>query len=569
MAVWKLKKSEKNQQIGSLVHPVIRQLLFQRGLNSEEEMSIFLTPQYERDIHDPFLFSEMKKVVERLGKALKNKEKVAIFGDYDADGITSTIILQETLFEIGFVPEIYIPDKRTEGYGLNQAALDGFKTKNISLIITVDCGIANAEEIEYANSIGIDVIVVDHHHIPERLPEAFAIINPHMENCGYPFKNLAGVGVAFKLVQALYAQFLSKKIEQSKWLLDLVAIGTVADCVPLIGENRAIVAFGLVVLSKTKRVGLEELFQVGRIEIDEHHFPRAEQISFQIAPRINAAGRMDHANIAYNLLVEKNRVKARGLALELESKNQERQKATARVVEEVRALAKNQFKEKKLIFAESEHFPIGVVGLAAGKIAEEFYKPTVILQKDDKTSRGSLRSIPELSIISALEKCSKWLIKFGGHHQAAGILLQNENLKSFYECLDNVIEKELQDRELTPFTHIEMEIKTQEIDMEIAEVIQKLEPFGSGNPEPVFMMKKMIIHELKTVGSDGKHLKLFLRSKDGSPKVFEAIGFRLAKLFPLKNGDEIDIIFTINLDNWNGNRKLQLKMADIHPGTQQ
>jgi single-stranded-DNA-specific exonuclease len=565
MAIWKLKKSEKENNVGAKIHPVIRQLLFQRGIRSEDAMESFLAPQYERDLHDPFLFSAMKKVTERIRKALKDKEKVVIFGDYDADGVTSTVILKETLDRIGINPEVYIPDKRIEGYGLNQNAIDEFQKKNISLILTVDCGIANAEEIKYAQDLGIEVIVIDHHHIPEKLPEALAIINPHLHGCGYPFEDLAGVGVTFKVVQAIYAEFIPNDVEQSKWLLDLVAVGTVADCVSLTGENRALVEFGLVVMSKTKRIGLEELFRVGRIEIDDRHFPRAEQISFQIAPRINAAGRMDHANIAYNLLVEQNRVKARGLALELEGKNQERQKSTARVVEEVRMLAGDKFKDKKLIFAESEHFPIGIVGLAAGKIADEFYKPTVILQKESEISRGSLRSIPELNIIEALEECSQYLARFGGHHQAAGISVKNSQLESFYQQLDKVIEIKLAGKELAPFTQIEMELKAQDIDMEMAEVIAKLEPFGSGNPEPVFLMKNLVIHELKTVGSEGKHLKLFLRSNDGSPKIFEAIGFRLAKIHPLKNGDLIDVIFTVSLDSWNGNRKIQLKMIDLHP----
>ena len=306
MAKWLKKESVEIPVDFSLkLHPLVAKILLARGLKSEIELEKFITPDYQTDTHDPFLFSQMEKLVERIKQARDLREKVIIFGDYDADGITSSAILKETFSELGIEADVYIPDKRTEGYGLNLLAIDLFKVAGVKLIITVDCGITSLAETAKAKEFGIDVIITDHHHVPAQVPDAFAIINPHQEGCGYPFAELAGVGVAFKVVQAIYARLMPEKIGQTKWMLDLVSIGTIADCVPLIGENRLFVKYGLVVLSKTRRIGLLELFTVGRIAIDESAIPDTKKVSFYVAPRINAAGRINHANLAYNLIIEK------------------------------------------------------------------------------------------------------------------------------------------------------------------------------------------------------------------------------------------------------------------------
>lgn len=562
---WKLKeKIEIDKFAYSALHPIILEILCKRGLSTPDKIESFLRPDYDRDIFDPFLFKEMPKVIERLKIAKEKKEYVAIFGDYDADGVTSSSILKEALDSLGIKNKVYIPDKKLEGYGMNPKAVRELVDEKINLILTVDCGISNRNEIDIANENNIDVIVIDHHHIPANIPKALAIINPWMENSGYPFQELAGVGVTFKVVQAIYKSFMPGKEEKTKWMLDLVAIGTVADCVPLVSENRTIVKYGLLVLSKTRRVGLQEIFKVARIQIDENNFPDTHKISFQIAPRINAAGRMDHANSAFKLINESDIVSARALALELESNNQQRQKATQKVVDEVKTLAQNSFKDKKFIFAVGDHFPIGIVGLAAGKIAENFNKPTAILFKGNDVSQGSFRSIPHVNIIECIEKCSKYLVKFGGHSQAAGISIENENLEIFYEKLNEIIEKELEGKDITPEIEIDAEIKASELDFELAQQIQKLEPFGIENREPIFLMNNMIIQEIKVVGNGEKHLKFFLRSKDGSPKIFEAIGFNFNSDFShLKVGDEINIIFNLEIDSWNGNQKIQLRLIDL------
>lgn len=565
MKNWKIKDSVevKNVRDDSL-SPIILSLLFQRGIDTKEKIDNFLFPNYERDVLDPFLFSQMEQAVKRIGQARDKNEKVAIFGDYDADGVTSTAILKETMDKLGIVSITYIPDKKIDGYGMNLTAIEEFKKSNVKLIITVDCGITNVEEIEKASQYGMDTIITDHHNIPSETPVAIAIINHKLENSGYPSNALAGVGVAFKLVQALYQRFLTDQMDQVKWLLDLVAIGTVADCVPLIGENRALVKYGLVVLSKTRRTGLREIFSVARLKIDEDNFPDSHNISFQIAPRINAAGRVDHANTAYNLIMENNPVKARVLALELESNNQQRQKITEEVVKEIKSLAEEKFKDKKFIFAIEEHFPVGVVGLVAGKIADAFNKPTGVLRRGGKTSEGSFRSIPQLSIIKAIDECKDLLIKFGGHDQAAGLKIDNKNIDKFYDKLNSVIERELVGKDLSPQIEIDKEINAEDIDFSLVESLDKLNPFGEGNKKPVFLARNLIVDEINVVGKNAKHLKIFLRFQGNSPKIFEAIGFNMVSgNGHIQKGDMIDAVFNLEKDEWNGSKKIQLKLIDL------
>lgn len=565
MLIWKIKeKVPIPTGSGFSFHPLILALLFQRGLDSASKIQDYLSPDYTTGLPDPFLFLDMEKAVTRIGKAREKKEKVVIFGDYDADGITSSVILKETLDSLGIISDVYIPDKEKEGYGLNEKSVEAFLQDGVSLIITVDCGIANASEVALASEKGIDVIITDHHHVPRVIPKAFAIINQRMENESYPFQELAGVGTAFKLVQALYQKFMPEKEEQLKWFLDLVAIGTIADCVPLIGENRVLAKYGLLVLSKTRNVGLKELFQVGRIAIDENNIPDSTKVAFQIAPRINAAGRMEHASLAFNLLMQKNPVFARDFALDLEAKNQERQKVTATVFEEVKKVAETMFKEKKLIFALGNHFPSGILGLVAGKMAEKFNKPTAIFREYEEECKGSFRSVPSVNIIKTIEECSSLLLKFGGHSQAAGVSVRRENLDAFLEKMEELISRQLGGVIPVPEIEIDLEIQPKEVDFELAQGLQKFEPFGYGNEKPVFLMKNLLIESLKLVGNGEKHLKLQLRSNDGSPKIFEAIGFSLATdNAHLETGNTVDVVFTLGVDEWNGNKRIQLELIDL------
>ncbi|MEI8343386.1 MAG: single-stranded-DNA-specific exonuclease RecJ [Candidatus Moraniibacteriota bacterium] len=552
------------------VHAVVGQILFSRGLETDKEIQAFMAPDYQTDSHNPFLFHDMEKLVERIRQAQECKEKVIIFGDYDADGITSSAILKETFTELGVDAEVYIPDKRTEGYGLNLLAIDIFKIAGVKLIITVDCGITSLAETQKAREYGIDIIITDHHHVPESLPNAYAIINPHQAGCGYPFADLAGVGVAFKVVQAIFERLMPEKIGQTKWMLDLVSIGTIADCVPLIGENRLFVKYGLVVLSKTRRVGLLELFTVGRIVIDESVIPDTKKVSFYIAPRINAAGRINHANLAYNLIIEKNVIHARAFALELEANNTERQKITAEVVNEIKSLAEGKYKNKKIIFAVGQHFPIGVVGLVAGKIVQLYGKPTAVFQKGTEESKGSFRSIPQINIIEAIGKCRDLLIKFGGHSQAAGVSVRNDQLENFQKTLDEIIEKQLEGIELEAEIIIDGEITPREINFDLVADLEKLRPFGIGNIEPVLLIKNLIITQKRFLGSEKKHVKFFLvpaednAQGNGEIKILEAISFGGAeRLEALKEGSRVDVLCNVQKDEWNGNSRIQLNVVDM------
>lgn len=551
------------EMASNVIHPVVARLLKARGI-AEDQAQQFLNPHYESDVHDPFLFAHMERVIARIAQAKEKKEKIMIFGDYDADGVTSSAILREALLDFGLEVAVYIPDKKSEGYGMNEAAVERFAQQEINIIITVDCGITNVSPVATANKLGMDVIIVDHHHVPQELPEAFAIINPHQEGCGYPFAELAGVGVVFKVVQALYTQLMPEKQGQTKWMLDLVAIGTVADCVPLIGENRVLVKYGLLVLSKTRRIGLQQLMQVGRIVIEENTLPDTKKISFQIAPRINAAGRIDHANLAYNLVVEQDAVHARTYALELEANNLKRQQMTEQVSNEIRVLAENMFKDKKFIFAVGEHFPIGIVGLVAGKIAQQFNKPTAILQKGELATTGSFRSIPQINIIETIEQSAALLKKFGGHSQAAGITVSNENLEALYDALNESIEKQLAGKDLTPELCIDAEIKPMEIDFSLIDGLEKMKPFGEGNGEPVFLVRNLKVVDVRWVGNGSKHLKLSLQAQDGSPKIFDAIGFyKNTQFADITAGIAIDLVCTLQADEWNGSKKIQLNIVDM------
>lgn len=570
----KIKTKEIDSSLAERYPPVILEILKNRGIESAEEVEGFFDYDYDKNLADPLLILGMEEALGRISKARLRKEKVAIFGDYDADGVTAAVVLKETLEELGLEEVfVYIPDRQTEGYGVNKKAIEYLRRKGVTLVITVDCGISNYAEIEEAKKNGLDFIVTDHHHIPERIPDAVAVINPHLEKSNFvpegKGSDLAGVGVAFKLAQAIYNKFFPEKIEQLKWSLDLVAIGTIADCVSLLGENRVLVKYGLIVLSKTRRAGILEMFQVGRINISENNVPDAHAVAFQIAPRINAAGRMDHANAAYKLLLEKDRSIGRVLALELEEKNQQRQKVTAEITREVQIIANNLFKDKKAILVENEHWPVGVLGLVAGKIAEEFGKPTAILQKKETEYVGSLRSIPQIDIMEVLEECRGCLASFGGHAQAAGVRVSHENIETFLKKFLYIVEKKMDGREVAHFLQIDAEISSEEIDWDLVAALEKMEPFGMGNPEPVFCSRSLVVVETKIVGNGQKHLKMALRAGKNSPKIFDSIGFSLGEKFSnFRAGDIIDVVFNLNADEWNGSKKIQLKLLDIKNSNQ-
>ena len=561
---WKIKENSKTNILKGF-GVVTSSILYGRGISSKSDADRYFNPEYSKNINDPELLDGMKEAVERVMLSRKNKEKVCVFGDYDADGVTSTAMLLDFFNQVGINCFEYIPDRNREGYGMNEKAIKYIEEQGANLIVTVDCGISNFKEVEFAKAQKIDVIVIDHHHVPEQIPAAVAVVNPKKGNDDYPERELAGVGVAFKLISAIAKKVEGYDQEQLKWFLDLVAIGTIADCVPLLGENRVLTKYGLVVLGKTKRVGLRQLFHVGRIDINEYTPPTSQQIGFQVAPRINAAGRMDHASIALNLLVcrKTEEAKARLLALELEEKNKYRQKVTQEITREV-DLKMAQKKEKPPIIIESSEFwDLGVIGLAAGKVTEKYGRPTILFQEREDLFKGSGRSIEGINMIKIIEKQKDILNRFGGHAQALGLEVSKKNLGKLKSNLYEEFKKEVA-KISDPKILIDCEIGFAEINSKLLSEISMMEPFGQGNKKPIFLSRRVVVEDHRIIGNGEKHLKLWLSDSSQTSLVLEAIGFGMAgELGFLRKGDKLNILYNLENDEWNGFRKIQGVLVDV------
>jgi len=557
------KVSKEFQNQFPEINPVILQLLYNRGLKTQAEIDEFLNPDYGQDIHNPFLFRDMEKAVKRIFQAIENKEKIMVHGDYDADGVSASVMMVSALRELGANVGIYIPHRITEGYGLNKKTINELAKQGINLIVTVDCGIANHAEIDLAQSKGMDVIVTDHHEALPELPKAFAIINPKVAREKYPFQFLSGAGVAFKVVQALVNRKANKPLNDGydKWLLDLVALGTVADCVPLIGENRTLAKYGLVVLRKTRRLGLQELAKVAQISLAGAD---TYTIGFQIAPRLNAAGRLDHANTAFELLMTKDWEEAKQIAENLNKKNQERQRTTEKMVQEAREQIGDVDKNKKILIAQKQGWSAGLVGLVAGKLSDEYERPSLVIGLKKDEAVGSGRSIPEFDITQALIKCGDLLTRYGGHSQACGFELLVKNLEKFKTCMIKIASEKLKSEDLSKKTFIDMEIKLEQIDWPLLSLLDSFEPFGEENLQPNFVTYGLEVIQLEKVGADGKHLKLIVKHCE-SNNCRKLIAFGIGNSWgdQLKIGDKIDIVFEVSVREWNGQRELQMKVVDL------
>ena len=541
---------------------LILQMLYNRGLQTQKQIDQFLNPDYGQDILDPFLFPDMDKAVARIYQAISKKEKIVIHGDYDADGVTSTVLMADILQKLGAKFIIFIPHREKEGYGLNKKTVRFLIGQKVKLVITVDCGISNLKEVMMLNKKGIDVIITDHHAEPLNLPAAYALINPKVKQCNYPSYDIAGVGVAFKLAQAVIAKDKNNIFPAGyeKWLLDLVAIGTVTDVMPLIGENRTLVKYGLIVLNKTKRIGLKLLAQKANIwPVTEEELINSENIGYVLGPRLNAAGRMDHANSAYELLATEDSAEAQKLVESLESSNQKRQKLTEKIMEEIKKQIKDLDKQF-LIIADGKKWPLGVIGLAAGKIKDEVNRPVIIISKMGRKVVGSGRSIDEFNLIAALNQVADCFEVYGGHAGAAGFTLKNKKvLDDFKKRILQLAEKALKGKNLIPKLAIEAELDLEDLNWELFDQIEKFEPFGTANPKPLFLVKSLKVENIRQVGSDNKHLKLFLKHEK-MIKGFAAIGFGMGeRVGDIKYGDTVDVVCEINLNEFNGERKLELR----------
>ena len=534
--------------------PVMLQVLYNRKLTDEAHIQAFLEGHY-LETDDPFLLPDMEAAVARIQQAIERDERIVVYGDFDADGVTSTVLLVEALRGLGLSrdrAQPYIPDRVDEGYGLNSEALTKLRQNGAGLVISVDCGIRSVKEVAAAREIGLDMIVTDHHSLGPQLPEAIAVINPKRPESEYPEQMLAGVGIAFKLAQALRQAMPQRAQFGEESLLDLVALGTVADLAPLRGENRRLVISGLEVINTCQRPGIAALANVARLRPGNI---TAEHIGFGLGPRINAAGRLAHAYDAAKLLATNNLMMAGRFAEELNTLNQRRRTLTRQLSMQAEALVQE---DAPILIAAHPDFVSGIVGLVASRLAETHYRPAIVMEQGATESRGSCRSIPEFHITEALDEVADILERHGGHAQAAGFTVRNENLALFQERLTEVAVRRLDGLDLKPSIEVDAELQLQDVDWALLGHLEKLEPTGQANSTPVFMSRDVQVYSHRAVG-DGSHLKLDVG--DGRCK-FGCIAFRQgdwAATLPQR----VDLVYTLGVNEWNGRRDIQLVVQDI------
>lgn len=548
------------EKLGTL-DPLVVQLLFNRGLVEPQEIRVFLegTPQDD----NPFRLRGMNEAVTRIRQAIRQRERIAIYGDFDVDGVTSTALLVQVLQALGADAVPYIPHRVEEGYGLNTDALDELAAQRVGLIITVDCGVRAVKEVIHGRRLGMDLIITDHHEPPQELPPALALINPKQPGCRYPFRDLPGVGLAFKLAQALLrverrvALGTARTEIAAEGLLDLVALGIVADLAPLLGENRALVRQGLSVLNRADRVGVRALMDVAGVQPGQIG---AETIGYVLGPRINAAGRLDHAMLAYRLLVTHDPEEAQQLAEKLDARNRERQALTRATLEQ--ALAHLEGKETDLfLVVGGEDFPPGVVGLVAGRLTEQFYRPSLVLEIGGETSHGSARSIPDFNVVRALDEVADLLIKHGGHAMAAGLTVSNDELPALRTRLNEIAQRDLAGVDLVPALFVDAEWPLAQLTPQTFRTLTGLGPFGVGNPAPLLLARDVTLRGYVAVGDEENHLRLKLQQ---GRVVWDGMAFRQghwADNLP----EHLDIVYTPKIEVWNDQERLRLDVKDMRP----
>ncbi len=559
-------------------------LLHHRDLKTQVQIDEFLNPDYGADIHDPYLFQDMEKTVTRLFKAIENNEKITVHGDYDADGVSGSTILTTMFRSLGYEnTDVYIPHREKDGYGLNVNTVKYLHEQGTKLIITCDCGISNAPEVDRANELDIDVIITDHHSIPEVLPKAHSIIHPKIESEPYPDKTLAGGAVAFKVAQAMFKKHAEANdtlpngethAAAEKWMLDMVALATVADMVPLLGESRTLTKYGLIVMNKAKRIGLRKLLlEAGIMHNDgSMKYPITEEtIGFKIAPWINAAGRIDHANVGYHLFMTDSPTEAVDLAYKLKENNTERQAMTEMYVAEATRQVEESQLDKPVLFVYHETWNPGVVGLVASRIKNNYEKPVIAMTMNGEEMMGSGRSIIGFDMIETIQSMPEYFHKFGGHPMACGFTLAAPNkCEDFQAAMIEQFNEKTKGLDLAPTLDIDAEIDLNDVNWELYETLEKFAPFGQANPKPKYLAKGVTVASLKAIGKTHGHLKMDV--KHNSTKFHKTIGWGLCDTNrgdgidwsrTLKEGDVIDIVFEIGVNEWNGNRELQLTIVDL------
>ena len=525
----------------------VANLVYQRGIQTEEALRDFLEPSLDQ-LHDPYELHDMDKAVTRIRQAIENYEQILIYGDYDADGMTSASIVKEALEQLGAECQVYLPNRFTDGYGPNASVYKYFiENQGISLIVTVDNGVAGHEAIELAQSMGVDVIVTDHHSMPEVLPDAYAIVHPEHPEAEYPFKHLAGCGVAFKLATALLEEV---QVE----LLDLVAIGTIADMVSLTDENRILVKYGLSVLKNTQRIGLQELFKIAGIqenEVDE------ETVGFQIAPRLNALGRLDDPNPAIELLTGFDEEEARDIALMINQKNEERKEIVQKIYDEAKTMVDLN---KPVQVLAGEGWNPGVLGIVAGRLLEELHQPVIVLNIENGLAKGSARSIEAVDIFEALDPHRDLFVAFGGHAGAAGMTLEASKLEALSQVLVAYIEDNQVDLSTKNELFLDEELSLPDLTLETLKNFEKLAPFGMDNKKPVFYLKDFKVENARTMGAGNTHLKLKISQANVA---FEVVAFGLGNLATeFSQTKNLELAVTLSVNKWNGQTSLQLMLVD-------
>lgn len=541
------------------VSPVVAQILINRGFGDVDSARSFLSASMD-DLGDPFLFEGMGRAVDRISRAVLGDEKILIYGDYDVDGVTSVSVLMRLLLPLARGRlYFYIPNRLEEGYGLNLEAVEKAARNGISVIITVDCGISAVKEAEAAQKLGVDLIITDHHEPPSELPPAFSIMDPKMPGCAYPFSSLAGVGMAFKLATAL-ASRLPISRERLEAVLDLVALGTVADIVPLVGENRILVKYGLEQLNRTTNEGLKALVDVcglqGR-DIGTGH------LGFSLAPRINATGRLGNSYAGVQLFLTNDPQRAAELARELDGENRRRQQIEADLLDQAARQAETQMSggDRRTLVLAGEGWHHGVIGIVASKIVDRFYRPAIMIGFDGPEGRGSGRGIPGFHLYRALKECAPHLVKFGGHEFAAGLSIERGSLEAFSAAFENHARTCLRDEDLIPSLRVDAEIELSEATLDLARQIDCLAPHGPSNPQPILVCRDVCLASMKGVGENGKHLKV--QARKGTRQV-DGIGFGMGEyMAQLPQGSSVSIAFSLEENLWNGNSSVQLNLKDI------
>jgi single-stranded-DNA-specific exonuclease len=540
--------------------PLELQLLWNRKITTKKAHHEYFHSTFDEHVYDPTGLTGIAQAAERIWKAKKNREHIIIYGDFDVDGITSSVILSSAFDALDIPYRVYIPH-RDENHGLHIAAIDKFAKEHISLVITVDCGVSNTQEVAHAASKGIDVIITDHHEIPDILPKAAAIVNPKLPNDTYQCDVLCGAGVSYKLSQLLIRQ--SKKTAREKeqfekWMLDIVAIGTIGDCVPLQSENRTLTKYGLIVLNKTKRIGIHELLKASKKQLGKL---TSFDVAFHIVPRLNAASRLDHADVAFALLKTTNKEEAQLLARKLDQLNKKRRVLTDDITKQAIAQIEKNFTDEPIIWASGKDWPTGINGIVASRIAETFGRPTFIMHEDEEQTSASGRSVAGFDITKAVASGKKFLVQFGGHPGACGFVVNNKSRQQF---LDRVLAFTKKTRESNANSEtvldIDAVIDPADLSWDTYELIQQFQPFGQDNEEPVLRVKKAMIENIQVIGRNNDHLRLQIGSPNGPiGGIWFSAGDRIKEM---RVGDSIDIVGYLRKNEWNGSSSLQIEIAD-------